>query len=107
MINFNFEHFFEEELRLQEEDKGQKNAQINYQEKPSLAFLDKQALPQKPVVCTNELTLSEEIKRLFQPTIEQKKQIIEDFLKWTYDNDVSADFSGCHLKYIDYLRSRG
>lgn len=107
MIDFNFEHFFEPELQEKYKEQKEIDTQITYQEKPSLAFLQRQSLPQKSRVCINKLTLSEEIKRLFQPTIVQKKQIIEDFLKWTYENEVSADCSGCHLKYIDYLRSKG
>lgn len=50
------------------------------------------------------ITLSPELKQFFKPTVEEKKQIIEDFLKWAYDEGLDTTISGCHLRYIEKLK---
>lgn len=106
MVNFNFQHFFEEEQELIEEHEETKG-QITYQEWPSLTFLGKTKMPQnKPIIDETTLSLSPDVKQFFKPTIEEKQKIIEDFLMWAHEKELSADNSGTMIMYIRELKKR-
>ncbi len=42
----------------------------------------------------------------FGITVALRKQIIEEYLLWAYDNQLNIDIPGVHLKYLNELRSK-
>ena len=99
MTNFNFEHFFEEKPELKQEE-IKPTVQFT---RPSLTFLQKRQLKPDPKIL-DEVT--DKIQINFKPTIKDKKQIIEEFLMWAHEKNLSADNSGTLLMYIRELKGR-
>lgn len=79
MINFDFESMFEKT--------------------PTFVDVMKQPKPK-----AQSITLGDDLKNIFEPTIEDKQHIIEDYLKWAYEEGLDTGIFGCHLKYIDHLK---
>lgn len=103
MIDFNFEHFFQ---NTSDVDFSKHQNKLDFENKPSLAFMQKNYLPLYTNSTLNELSLSPDVKQFFKPTIEEKQEIIEDFLMWAHEKELSADNSGTMIMYIRELKSR-
>ena len=96
MTEFNFEHFF---------NKTQPQKAV-IQKQTSLDFLKKDYLPPSSPSLLDETSITLDLKQFFKPTLEDKKQIIEDFLMWAHEKEISADNSGTLLMYIRELKGR-
>ena len=103
MITFSFEHFFQ---NTSDVDFSKHQNKIDFENKPSLAFMQKNYLPPKQNLLIDELSLSPDVKQFFKPTNEEKQEIIEDFLMWAHEKELSADNSGTLIMYIRELKSR-